>query len=110
MGVCGYSQPGAGSFPLGSHGLCPYLYNLAFTYDFVPNNYFKCSSWRMAQNLTSDVKMGYRGNFNRSLVVGDIFVATSKLPPYTMNENGIDNQLDNLMQFQPGYQLNSCQV
>jgi hypothetical protein len=65
MGNCGYSQAGAGSFPLGSHGLCPYFYNLAFKNNFVPNNYYKCHSSRMVINPSNDVKMGYLGNFDR---------------------------------------------
>lgn len=67
MGKCGSSQLGAGAYPLGSHGLCPYYYALAFTNDFVPNNFHKCGSSRLAKNVTSDVKMGYNADFDRYL-------------------------------------------
>jgi hypothetical protein len=64
MGNCGFSQVAAGPFPLGSHGLCVKFFTLAFNVDYTPNNYYKCTSKRMA-NLTSDVKMGYMATFNR---------------------------------------------
>lgn len=64
MGLCGFLQAAAGSYPLGSHGLCPYFYNLAFTNEYVPNNAYGCLSTRLA-SVTSDVRMGYMGNFNR---------------------------------------------
>lgn len=64
MGQCGLSQPGAGPFPLGSHGLCVKFFTLAFNIDYTPNNYFKCASNRLAL-LTPDVKMGYMATFNR---------------------------------------------
>lgn len=65
MGYRAYYQPAAYAYPLGDHGLCPYFYNSAFTYDFVPNNFYGSQTYRMANNLTDDVIMGYRGNFNR---------------------------------------------
>ena len=65
MGYCGWSQLAAGPYPLGSHGLCPHLYNFAFTTEFVPTNYYKCTSARLAKNLTTNVRMGYMGDFNR---------------------------------------------
>jgi hypothetical protein len=34
MGNCGKSQPAAGPYPKGSHGLCPYFYIAAFEYPF----------------------------------------------------------------------------
>lgn len=98
MGYWGYWQPAAGSFPLGHHGLCPYFYNSAFTSDFVSNNYYGSTSTRLATNITSDVKMGYRGDFNRTLVQGDIFIATAKYPPFVIKNNVIENQLQNILQ------------
>lgn len=65
MGSCGNWQAAAGAYPLGNHGLCPYFYNLAFTNDFVPNNFYKCNSNQMAKNITSNVKMGQNAVFNR---------------------------------------------
>lgn len=58
MGVCGQSQPGAGSPPMGSHGLCPYFFNDSFKQSYTPNNSTKCKSNRMAKNLPSDLRMG----------------------------------------------------
>lgn len=109
MGFYGYSQPAAGPYPLGSHGLCPYFYNSSFTNDFVPNNYYNCWSDRIAKNLTSDVKMGYRAEFNRqakrfkiilvifnfisrTAVRGDIFIGTAKYPPYVLVNNNLNNK------------------
>lgn len=99
MGFCGLSQPAAGSYPIGSHGLCPYLYNFAFDYDFVPNNIWRCYSAREIKNPPSNVKMGYRGDFNRTLYTGDIFIATAKYPPYAVVNQTIENQFDNLLEF-----------
>lgn len=65
MGNCGKTQAAAGSYPLGSHGLCPFFYNLAFKNDFVFQNKYGCTSKRMLKNTTSAVKMGYLGSFNR---------------------------------------------
>lgn len=73
MGNCGYSQP-AGNDLMGvycsltkscpnetllNHNVCPYLYNSAFSHNFVANNYYNCSSKRMARNLPVNFKMGY---------------------------------------------------
>lgn len=91
MGKCGSSQPAAGSPPFGSHGLCPYFYNLAFEQKFIPNNFFKCTSKRLANITFSDVQMGYLGSFD-SKVVGDIFVATAKFPKYLVVNGTIDNK------------------
>lgn len=99
MGYCGYSQPAAGSYPVGSHGLCPYFYNLAFTHDFVSNNYYDCYSSREIINPPSNVKMGFLGNFNRTMYIGDIFIATAQFPPYVVTNNSLDNQLPNLLEY-----------
>jgi hypothetical protein len=82
MGRCGEYQDAQGPYPLGSHGLCVKFFNLAFTVNYTPNNYFNCPSTRLATNLTENVTMGYLGNFNRSLIQGDIFIATAKSFPY----------------------------
>lgn len=84
MGKCGESQPAAGPFPLGSHGLCPYFYNLAFDYEFVPLNLEKCISYNKA-NISSEVRMGYLGRFDKTFVRGDIFIATAATPPYVIS-------------------------
>lgn len=97
MGYCGYWQPGAKKHPMTSHGLCPYFYNLAFRNDFVPNNVYKCQSPRLAKNLSNAVKMGYLADFDRTIIRGDIFIATSNLPPYVVYNQTIDNDFDNLL-------------
>lgn len=60
MGVCGREQSAAGPFPKGSHGLCPYFYNSAFTHRFyavpMPRN---CKSNRFAPNWPLGFRMGY---------------------------------------------------
>lgn len=44
----------------GSHGLCPYFYNAAFTHNFyATDNVYRCPSRRIANNLPSHFKMGY---------------------------------------------------
>jgi len=65
MGSCGDWQEGAGLYPNGSHGLCPYLYDSAFTRNFAVNNRYNCSSNRMVKNPSKNVKMGYLAKFNR---------------------------------------------
>lgn len=103
MGVCGHWQIANGPRPLGSHGLCPYFYNISFDYKFEPNNYFNCWSelGRMA-NLTSsaDIRLGYLGTFNRTLVRGEIFVATARFPPYVVINNVIENSPQTLTAFE----------
>lgn len=93
MGKCGESQPAAGPYPLGSHGLCPYFYNLAFDYEFVPLNLEKCISPNRA-NVSKQVRMGYLGKFDKTLVRGDIFIATAAEPPYVVSGNDfVENTL-----------------
>lgn len=91
MGRCGNSQAAEGPRPMGNHGLCPYFYNEAFDYKFVPSNFYKCSSQRTANVSTPGVRMGYMGNFDRKSVRGDIFIATVKNPPYVLL-NQIDKE------------------
>jgi hypothetical protein len=99
MGNCGNSQAAAGSYPLGSHGLCPFFYNFAFTNDFVPNNYYGCLSSRELKNPFETVRMGYRATFSRSTNEGDIFIATAKFPPYVVIGGVLDNQMTSLLQY-----------
>lgn len=91
MGVCGFAQVAAGPYPLGSHGLCPYIYLSAFDNDFVANNVHACYSDRSVKSPSKDVKMGYNANFDRSLYQGDIFIATAQYPPYVVINNIINN-------------------
>lgn len=99
MGFCGFSQAASGSYPVGSHGLCPYFYNLAFTHDFVNNNFHNCVSDRPIKDPPNNVKMGYLGAFNRTQYVGDVFIVTAKYPPFIVDNNLIDNQLPNLLEY-----------
>ncbi|CRL02078.1 CLUMA_CG015386, isoform A [Clunio marinus] len=102
MGYLGHSQRASGAFPLGSHGLCPYMYNLAFEHEYVPYNYYKTTSTREAP-LTADVRMGYLGDYNRTYVQGDIFITTAQHPPYVMNEKiPFDNRFETLKHFAYG--------
>jgi hypothetical protein len=93
MGNCGSSQPAAGPYPLGSHGLCPYFYNSAFDHEFIADNQFKCTSANQA-NITSNpkVRMGYLGENDRNSVRGEIFIATAKYAPYKVVNNVVDNK------------------
>lgn len=45
--------------PLISHNLCPALYLSAFENDFINNNSNNCMSFRKAQTIPVDYKMGY---------------------------------------------------
>jgi len=61
MGSCGGSQPGAGSPPMGSHGMCPYLFANSFKYNFVgnytlANKQYGCTSSRL---VNATIRMGY---------------------------------------------------
>ncbi|XP_055372653.1 uncharacterized protein LOC129606374 [Condylostylus longicornis] len=82
IGYCGFNQPGASDPPYGSHGLCPYYYNLAFSYDFMarkkPNS---CISLNPARYWPEKFKMGYMEE-RKSDVLGELFVTVSANPPY----------------------------
>jgi hypothetical protein len=89
MGKCGASQPAAGPYPMGSHGLCPYFYNSAFDHEFLPNNHSKCNSPK--QSNVTNVRMGYLGQESRHSVHGEFFIATAKNPPYLVVNDVVDN-------------------
>lgn len=93
MGKCGESQPAAGPYPLGSHGLCPYFYNLAFDHRFVPANLENCISLNRANISSFDVRMGYLGNYDKNFVRGDIFIATAASPPYVVSRHFVENTM-----------------
>lgn len=88
MGNCGKSQAAAGRPPLGSHGLCPHFYNLAFQYPFYaverPN---KCRTKNEASKWPRDFRMGYMEQ-RQELVQGELFALTGKQFPYNMAESG----------------------
>lgn len=60
LGNCGLTQVASNNPPLGSHGLCPYMYVNAFDNDFYaiikPDD---CVSKRMANYWPPKYKMGY---------------------------------------------------
>ncbi|XP_058454945.1 lipase member H-like [Malaya genurostris] len=82
MGQCGKSQVAAGPFPKGSHGLCPYFYNSAFTHNFyaVPKPK-DCSSSRYTGSWPSRFRMGYFSDMN-STFQAELFSPSSKYYPY----------------------------
>lgn len=73
MGKCGMCQPATDDLmalycgtigncdneKLFSHNICPYFYNIAFSHDYIADNYYNCTSPRMAKNLPENFKMGY---------------------------------------------------
>lgn len=60
MGICGVRQTGAQRPPLGSHGLCPVYYNLAFDHSFLAvKNIMNCSSEHEVTAWPNDFRMGY---------------------------------------------------
>lgn len=60
LGECGNRQVGAGPFPMGSHGLCPYMFLKSFQHDFVASSIHRCKSSRHAKDLPSNYIMGVR--------------------------------------------------
>lgn len=73
MGVCGFFQPAVPTElltpcdmtmncfnePLLSHNMCPDIYISAFKNNFYSNNKYKCLSFKKAQNVPADYRMGY---------------------------------------------------
>ncbi|XP_065080224.1 uncharacterized protein LOC135703043 [Ochlerotatus camptorhynchus] len=86
LGRCGRDQPAAGPFPKGSHGLCPYFYNSAFSHSFYAQpKPMNCNSNRYASTWPPGFKMGYFCDMERSVGVlyGEQFASTTKKFPYT---------------------------
>ncbi|KAG5667338.1 hypothetical protein PVAND_015321 [Polypedilum vanderplanki] len=90
MGVCGHSQPGARPFPYGSHGLCPYIFLSSFENDFKQDNYYNCTSDRLAKDLPDNLIMGPMET--RTEYRGDIFAPTAVNPPFNVINRVINNQ------------------
>lgn len=61
LGYCGMNQIAAGPYPLGSHGLCPYFYNSAFSNQFVaiPKPAHCSTSQRLPPKISDGMAMGY---------------------------------------------------
>jgi pimeloyl-ACP methyl ester carboxylesterase len=68
LGNCGINQDAAKEPPCGSHGLCPYFYNIAFTHDFkaIPKPK-ECTATNLAPHWPEDYKMGYTEAYYRKL-------------------------------------------
>lgn len=84
MGNCGLTQDAASKPPNGSHGLCPYFYNLAFRHPFyaIPKPR-KCKAKNEALRWPKKFRMGYMGE-NKDLVQGELFALTSKTFPFNV--------------------------
>lgn len=97
MGDCSTFQIGSTS-NRSSHQLCPIFYINSFDNKFEPNNYYGCYSPRMANfSISADIRLGYFGDFDRTKVRGDIFIATAKYPPYLVVNEIIDNARENVI-------------
>uniref|UniRef100_A0A182QGP5 Lipase domain-containing protein n=1 Tax=Anopheles farauti TaxID=69004 RepID=A0A182QGP5_9DIPT len=87
MGQCGLRQAAAGPPPLGSHGLCPVFYNLAFKYQFLAQpKPMECLSLGETATYPRNYRMGYMET-RKSDVRGELFAQTSDVFPYTVYTN-----------------------
>ncbi|XP_050080654.1 uncharacterized protein LOC126568250 [Anopheles maculipalpis] len=87
MGQCGLRQAAAGPPPLGSHGLCPVFYNLAFKYQFLAQpKPPECLSLSEMATYPRNYRMGYMEP-RKSEVRGELFAQTSDVYPYTVFTN-----------------------
>lgn len=86
MGWCGWAQSAASVYPMGSHGLCPHIYNSAFNYSFVPNvalRKYGCP-YTTLSNMTAcpGARMGYFNSQIGSGCKGEYFIDTASSSPY----------------------------
>jgi len=63
MGKCGAKQPGASSPSMGSHKMCPLIFNNTFTEHYAPNHtlatsLYECSSNRLV-TASDGIRVGY---------------------------------------------------
>ncbi|ETN65590.1 triacylglycerol lipase [Anopheles darlingi] len=87
MGQCGLRQAAAGPPPLGSHGLCPVFYNLAFEQQFLAQPKApECLALGEVATYPRNYRMGYMEN-RKSEVRGELFAATSDVYPYAVYTN-----------------------
>lgn len=96
MGYCGWVQLAGWYTAISSHSLCPHFYNLAFNFNFAPNNYYGCYSARAPRVTTSNMKMGYLAEFNRTEHRGDIFVMTAVRAPFVAEGSLVSNEYASL--------------
>lgn len=63
LGNCGLTQIASNSPPLGSHGLCPYMYVNSFDHEFFAiDKPTDCLSKRQSNQWPRNFKMGYMEN------------------------------------------------
>ncbi|XP_049539860.1 uncharacterized protein LOC125953985 [Anopheles darlingi] len=87
MGQCGLRQAAAGPPPLGSHGLCPVFYNLAFEQQFLAQPKApECLALGEVATYPRNYRMGYMET-RKSEVRGELFAATSDVYPYAVYTN-----------------------
>lgn len=91
MGKCGMCQPatndiialfcetigGCEDEKLFSHNICPYFYNIAFSHDFIADNYYNCTSARLAQDLPTNFKMGFMERRRKYEIFFDVPLITA---------------------------------
>lgn len=93
MGNCGKSQAAASDPPYGSHGLCPYFYNLAFRHPFYAiKKPQTCRSRIPASNWPKKFQMGYLEERKES-VQGELFALTSRDFPFNVLETS-ENEIN----------------
>ncbi|XP_062565914.1 uncharacterized protein LOC134228145 [Armigeres subalbatus] len=87
MGQCGFRQPASGKPPLGSHGLCPVFYNLAFEENFYAElKPLDCITLRdPVADYPSGYKMGYLEH-RKSQVRGELYAQTAEQFPYIVSQ------------------------
>lgn len=101
MGNCGISQDAASRPPYGSHGLCPYFYNLAFHHPFYAvSRPRQCRAKNEASRWPKKFRMGYLGE-DKELVQGELFALTSKNFPFNVIPKGPERTT---------YRLNSTEL
>ncbi|XP_053688338.1 uncharacterized protein LOC128737672 [Sabethes cyaneus] len=84
MGQCGFRQPAAGKPPLGSHGLCPVFYNLAFKVKFLAEH--KPAECNILREPTAGYPSGYQMGYlekRKGEVRGELFAQTAEKFPFT---------------------------
>nr|XP_029724662.1 uncharacterized protein LOC115264794 [Aedes albopictus] len=88
MGQCGFRQPASGKPPLGSHGLCPVFYNLAFeTNFFAESRPLDCIMLRdPVAEYPRGFKMGYTEH-RKDQVRGELYAQTLEAFPYAIPRN-----------------------
>lgn len=84
LGICGIVQ---GLNPVGSHILCPHMYNSAFTHVFQTEDIpLLCVATLLnaATNEPEDYRMGYKER--RKYVRGSLWTPTTRTYPYNQSE------------------------